>query len=546
MKPVRDKFSKFSALAVVLAATGFGGGDEAIAQAATEVPSSIVTPDKVETRIGTLEFKDGAPSVETAEKVYDTLDFTRALNVFNNSFRGASAYAIRQGFLSIGAEDNSVVIYSELMDSKSLFLTANADTVYYMAVVDLTKGPMVVEQPPQGLGTINDMWFSWIIDIGFPGPDRGEGGKYLLVPPGYDGPLPEGGFYVAHSRTLRVLYAARAFLTDNDPKPTVELIKKTIRIYPYTPGGVGTSIATALEGKVGLGRNPAIPETKFVEASGKSFNTIPPNDFSFFEMINANLQQEPAGSYDVELAGQLAAIGIVKGKPFQPDDRMRKILTDAAAVGNAAGRALNWRFSQAHDWAYYPGSSWGNMLWEGGANFETPPPVFTAEGLFKPFSPTGARTLDSRAAFYYAYTLDSPGMIMRIPDVGSQYLMGFLDANKSPFDGAKTYRVTLPPNIPARSFWSFTVYDNQTRSMLDTPQRFPRAGSQSYPSPAAEADADGATTVYFGPTEPAGVKRGNWIQTMPGKGWFTILRLYSPLEPFFTKEWRPSEIELVP
>jgi hypothetical protein len=510
------------------------------------IPKSITTPDKIETRIGILEFKDGAPTVETAEKVYDTMDFTRALNVFNNSFRGASAYAIRKGFLSIGAEDNTVVIFSELMDAKSLFLTGNADTVYYLAAVDLTKGPMVVEQPPKGLGAINDMWFGWIIDIGFPGPDRGEGGRYLLVPPGYDGPLPDGGFYVARSRTNRVLYAARAFLTDNDPKPTVELIKKTIKIYPYTPGGYGTSIATALEGKVRLAADPPVPETKFVEASGKSFNTIPPSDFSFFEMINENLQQEPADSYDVELAGQLAAIGIVKGKPFEPDDRMKKILTDAAAVGNAFGRALNWRFSEAHpDWAYYKGSSWGNMLWQGGYNFETAPPEFTKEGMFKPFPPSGARTLDSRTAFYYAYTLDSPGMIMRIPDVGSQYLMGFLDGGKNPFDGAKTYKVTLPKGIPARAFWSLTLYDNQSRSMLDTPQRYPRAGSQSYPSPAAAPNPDGSATIYFSPSQPEGVKPGNWIQTMPDRGWFVILRLYSPLESFFTKKWRPTEIELV-
>jgi hypothetical protein len=516
------------------------------AQTTAVIPPSITTPDKVETRIGPLHFKDGAPSEETAAKVADTLDFTRALDVFLNSYGGASAYAIRQGLLSIGAADNTVTIYPELMDSKSLFLTANADTVYYFSIVDLTKGPMVVEQPPKGLGTINDMWFGWIIDIGFPGPDRGEGGRYLLLPPGYEGSVPEGGFYVARSRTTRVIYAARAFLTDNDPKPAVENIKKTLKIYSYTPGGLGTSIATALEGKVRLEANPPVPATKYVEASGKSYNTIPPSDFSFFEMINANVQQEPAGSYNPELAGQLAAIGIVKGKPFNPDARMRKILTDAAAVGNAAGRSLNWRFSVSHpDWAYYPGSMWGNMLWQGGANFETPPPIFTKEGFFKPLPPTGARTLDSRTAFYYAYTLDSPGLIMRIPRVGSQYLMGFLDANKNELDGAKAYKVTLPPNIPAAAFWSFTLYDNQTRSMLDTPQRYPRAGSQSYPSPAAEPNADGSTTVYFGPTQPAGVKRGNWIQTVPGKGWFTILRLYSPLEPFFTKEWRLSEIELV-
>jgi hypothetical protein len=165
--------------------------------------------------------------------------------------------------------------------------------------------------------------------------------------------------------------------------------------------------------------------------------------------------------------------------------------------------------------------------------------------MFKPLPPTGARTLDSRTAFYYAYTLDSPAMIMRIPDVGSQYLMGFLDANGDAFDGAKTYKLTLPKDIPARAFWSLTLYDNQTRSMLQTPQRYPRAGSQSYPSPAAEASADGSTTVYFGPQQPDGVARGNWIQTKPGKGWFTILRLYSPLEPFFDKTWRPTEIELI-
>jgi hypothetical protein len=510
------------------------------------VPSSITTPDRVDTRIGTLEFKDGAPTVETAEKVRDALDFTRALNVYNNSFRGASAYAIGKGLQSIGAEDNTPVIYSDLMDAKSLFLTANADTVYYFAVVNLSKGPMVVEHPPKGLGTINDMWFSWIIDVGFPGPDRGEGGKYLIVPPDYDGPLPEGGFYVARSKTNRVLYASRSFLVNNDPKPAAELIKKHLKIYPYTPGGVGTSIATALQGTVRLAKNPPVPETKFIEGSGKAYNTIPPGDYSFFEMINENIQQEPATSYDVELAGQLAAIGIVKGKPFNPDARMKKILADAAAVGNAAGRMLNWRYTVSHpDWSYYPNSMWGNMLWEGGANFETPPPEFTKEGMFKPLPATGARTLDSRTAFYYGYTLDSPGMIMRIPDVGSQYLMGFVDSNSNPYDGGKTYKVTLPKGIPARAFWSFTVYDNQSRSMLDTPQRYPRAGSQSYPSPAAEASADGSTTIYFAPTQPQGVLRGNWIQTMPGKGWFTILRLYSPLETFFTKEWRPSEIELI-
>ena len=518
----------------------------AMAQVSQQTLDSLSAPDSGETSIGTLEFKYGAPTAESAEKLRDALAFTRALNVYDNSFRGASAYAIREGLHSIGAKDNDVVIFSELMDSNSLFLTANADTVYYMSAVDLSHGPMVIEQPPEGLGTINDMWFSWVIDAGGPGPDRGLGGKYLIVGPGYDGPLPEGGYFIARSKTGRVLYAMRSFIAGgNDPKPAVENIKAKLKIYPYAPGSWGTSIAEALSGKVQLGREPKIPETKFIEASGKSFNTIPPSDYTFFETINKNVQNEPATSYDVELAGQLAAIGIVHGKDFKPDARMKKILADAAAVGNANGRALNWRFAVSHpEWAYYPGSHWGNMLFEGGAFFETPPPAF-ADGMFKPYPPTGARTLDSRTAFYYAYTLDSPGMIMRIPGVGSQYLMGFLDADGNPFDGAKTYKVTLPKDIPAAAFWSFTLYDNQTRSMLQTPQKFPRAGSQSYPSPAAEAAEDGSTTIYFAPEQPEGVSRGNWIQTDRKKGWFTILRLYSPLPSFFDKSWRPSEIALV-
>ena len=253
---------------------------------AAAIPPAITTPEKVETRIGTLEFKDGAPSAATVQKVRDSLDYIRGVDAFMNSFSGASAYAIREGFHSVGAEDNTVVIFSELMDSNSLFLTANADTVYNLAVLDLSKGPLVVEVPPMQLGTLNDMWFGWIIDIGAPGPDRGAGGKYLVVPPGYDGPLPDGGFFVGHSKTNHVLYAVRAFMVDNDPKPTVESIKKGLKIYPYKPGGFGTSIATALEGKVRLEVNPPVPPTKFFEASGKSFNTIPPNDFTFFEMVN--------------------------------------------------------------------------------------------------------------------------------------------------------------------------------------------------------------------------------------------------------------------
>ena len=184
------------------------------------------------------------------------------------------------------------------------------------------------------------------------------------------------------------------------------------------------------------------------------------------------------------------------------------------------------------------------MLFDTGYEFETPIPLITPEGV-KPFPATGYRQLDARRAFFYGVTGITPAMAMRLPGIGSTYLWTMVDAQGNYFDGAKTYKVTLPKGIPAEKFWSFTLYDNQSRSMLDTPQRYPRAGSQSYPSPAAEPNADGSTTVFFAPQQPSGVKRGNWIQTIPGKGFIPALRLYSPLEPFFSKAWRPSEIEVV-
>jgi hypothetical protein len=157
------------------------------AQTAAGIPPAISTPDKIDSRLGPLEFKDGAPSAATVEKIYDNLDFTHAFDAFMNTMRGVSIAAVRKGLLSIGVKDNEAIIFSELMDAKSLFLTANADTVYFFGVLDLSNGPMVLEVPPQALGAIDDQWFRWVTDFGLPGPDRGEGGKYLVVPPGYGG-----------------------------------------------------------------------------------------------------------------------------------------------------------------------------------------------------------------------------------------------------------------------------------------------------------------------------------------------------------------------
>lgn len=511
---------------------------------AQAIPQSVITPDKVESRIGTLTFQDGQPNKQTVAKLYDQLDFQYATRAFSDTLQGVSIHSLRKGLQSIGVKDNEVTVFSELMDAKSLFLTANADTIYFMAGLDLTNGPMVIEVPPQVLGIVQDAWFRWVIDLGAPGPDRGEGGKYLIVPPGYEGPLPEGEFNIAHSRTTHGIWFARAFMENgNDPKPVVAHIKKFTKVYPYQAGGVGTPIAEFLAGKAKLSPVTPPPPTVFHEGSGKVMNTLPPSDFSYFEMLNEVVQHEPATSLDPELMGPIAAIGIVKGKPFAPDARMKKILTEALEVANATSRSL-FMSPRDRSWFYYDNANWQNMLFATGYEFETPIPMITKEGV-KPFPATGYRQLDARRAFFYGVTGITPAMAMRLPGIGSTYLWTMLDAQQNYFDGAKTYKVTLPKDIPAAKFWSFTLYDTMTRSMLDTPQRYPRAGSQSFPSPAAEPNADGTTTVYFAPQQPDGVKRGNWIQTMPGKGFFPCLRLYSPLEPFFAKTWRPGEVELV-
>ena len=511
---------------------------------AADIPPSVTTPDKVETRFGTLDFKDGLPSKATLETVYDNLDFTYAYRAFMDTLRGVSIHALRKGMTNIGMKENDVLVFSELLDAKSLFLTANADTIYVMGFLDLTKGPVVLETPPKFLGAVQDAWFRWVIDLGAPGPDRGEGGKYLIVGPDYTGPLPEGGFFVAPARTNTIVWFGRSFLENHsDPKPVVEGIKRFTKVYPYEVGGVGTPIAEFLAGKAKLGKITAPPATVFHEGSGKVMNTLPPNDWSFYEMLNEIVQKEPATSLDAELMGPIAALSIIKGKPFAPDARMKKIMTEALALANATSRSL-FMSPRDQSWFYYPNSAWMNYLFVTGYEFETPIPEITKDGV-KPYPPTGYRTMDARSNFFYGVTGITPAMAMRLPGIGSQYLFALADANKNYFDGAKTYKVTLPKGIPEANFWSFTLYDNMTRSMLDTPQRFPRAGSQSFPSPAAEASADGSTTIYFSPKQPDGVKRGNWIQTDPNKGWFTILRLYSPLEPFFTKAWRPSEVVLV-
>jgi hypothetical protein len=470
----------------------------------TDIPPDVTTPSKVDTRLGELKFFDGYPDKETVQTVYDNLDFQRGVEVFLNTMPGASLYAMREGLHSVGVNNHTVLLFETLMDSKSLFLTPNTETVYMIGWLDLKDGPLVVETPPNTLGFLNDFWFRYIIDMGNAGPDKGKGGRFLVLPPGYKGEIPPG-YFVAHSSTYGVWLGSRGFLINGDPKPAVESFKKYLRIYPLSQAA-----------------NP--PETKFVNASGMAFNTIHANNEKFYEEVNEIVQEEPTEAQDPELLGQLMAIGIAKGKPFAPDARMKKILTDAAAVGNATARAIDFS-SRDQNVYFYPGKAW----WSPGT-----------EGSYL-WLRDGARSLDTRTMMFYVATGVTPAMFGKMVGVGSQYALANVDADKNYLDGSKTYKLTLPPKIPAKNFWSIVLYDPQTRSELQTDSRFPSNGSQN---PDVKKNSDGSYDVYFGPKAPEG-KEGNWIQTVPHKGFFLILRLYGPLPSWFDKTWQPGEIEVL-
>jgi hypothetical protein len=495
-------------LAAVPAVAQMLGGPPADPQYkySTPMPPGVAIPDQVETRLGTLRFDSGVPDQATTDKLYDNLDFQRAVQGYLLALPPVNQLANRTAILSKGPANKTVPIWEQLVDSRTVELTANDNTVYSWFWVDLHDGPLVLEVPPKVLGLIDDMWYHFVINLGFTGPDKGHGGKYLLLPPDYEGEVPQG-YHVVRCSTYSVWPVWRSFLVDGDPKPGVELVKKFTKIYPLSQAG----------------KKP--PELEFVDMSGKPFNMVGPSNYQFWEMLNQVVQEEPTDTVDPTTLGLWASIGIQKGKPFVPDARMKKILTEAAAVGDATARTIAYRMRDRAGY-YFKNSNW-RLPFFGGYEFEWQP---------------GVANLDAAAFFFFLATGVTPAMDTKIVGEGSIYPWSALDANNHPLDGGKNYKLRLPPNIPAKRFWSVIVYSTQTRSMLQTDDRFPSVSSQNKD---LLVNADGSVDVYFGPKAPPG-REPNWVQTSPGQTWFTILRLYGPLEPWFNKTWQPGEIELMP
>lgn len=485
------------------------------------IPEKIMTPDRVETRLGTLRFFDGLPDAETVTKLYDNLDLIRGVETFLNGIPATSIEGLRHGHLDLGLDgSHKALIFDTLLDSAPLMLTGNTDTVYCSVFLDLERdGPTVVEIPPgSGPGTVNDAYFRFVTDMGAPGPDRGKGGKYLILSPDDDGPLhpPAGGmeavvegetYFVSKSTSYVNWLILRGFLVDGKPDAATRMFESGLKVYP-------------------LAERQNRPTMEFTSGSRTFFNTIHANNYDFYEELHAVIEREPVSMLEPELRGIFASIGIAKGKPFTPDERMKTILVDAVAIGNATARALSFRprFKSSR---YYPDSAWmeafvgGNYQW------------LLDDGR-------GGRNLDARTLFFYQATVNTPAMVLKMVGLGSQYAYAATDKNGDYLDGSKTYKLNIPANAPARDFWSVVAYDPQTRSELQTAQTFP---SKNNKRDNLVANPDGSVDLYFGPKTPAG-KEANWIQTAPGKGWYALLRLYGPLQPWFDKTWRPGEFEL--
>jgi len=470
--------------------------------------NAISIPDKVDTLIGTLEFFDGVPVGETIDKVYDNLDRMRGMEVFLDNVGAVSMYSVRTALANAGAKGaNKIAIFEQLMDSQTLVVTANTSTLYAYTYTDLANdGPTVIEVPPGMLGFLNDAWQRFAGNMGVTGPDKGKGGKYLVVPPGYDGDIPDGYFLLKPSTNRNFMFLRGSI--KNGLKPAVENITANLKVYPL--------------------KNAASPAaTEFVNVSNKAFNTVFPSDFSYFENLNEVIQDEPIEAISPEVRGAIASIGIVKGKPFAPDDRMKKLLTEAATLGDATSRVITYhpRIEGVRIYPDDPKSVWSTAFANKNTSFEA----------------DGTMGLDARVLYYFNAGGVTPAMAATSAGQGSDYALAVLDANQQPFDGSKTYKLHLPKDVPVNDFWAVTLYDTQTRSQLQTGQPFPTIGSQTE---GMTKNADGSYDVYFAPEAPAG-KEGNWLQTVPGKSWFTILRMYGPLEPWINKTWRPGEIGLV-
>ena len=465
-------------------------------------------PETIQTRFGKLEFPGGYPTEDTSRKVFDELDLQRATQLYVDMYPALSAHGLMKGWVrDLDMRDSShISVTADRLDSSALVLTGNTESLYAFVVFDLKKdGPTVFEVPPGVMGPLDDHNFLFVADIGPTGMDKGQGGKYLLLPPDYEGDVPDG-YFVVRSPT----YANFSFIRANAAKvgygdKALEYYRKHAKVYPLKSG-------------------PRPPVVKNV--TGIPWNSLPPEDGSAFEWMHEIISYEPAEAFGKELLGRLASVGIVQGKPFNPDARMQKIFEQAAQEGVAMSRVISFE-SRQPDAVVYPGLKWESPF----------------IGNSSSFDPDGYFNLEARTTFHFTADGITPAMAMQMPEgTGSRYQTTYKDADGAYLDGGKTYKMTMPPNVPVALFWSVTLYDPWTRCELQS-RPYPSISSQRTPAPAA--NTDGSIDIYFAAEKPKDVPAQNWIPTLPDRGFFAYIRYYGPLKAFNEKTWVPNDVELV-
>lgn len=470
--------------------------------AGAEEDDRFIDNAEIDSLIGTLTFEKGFPTGDTADTLFRFRTLYRASEVIQQNVFAASLAAMRHGFEAFGAgEPHQVIVWKNLMDAQSEFLTANNNTVYAMTFLDLKGwGPTVIDAPPQLLGLVDDMWMRYLVDIGFAGPDEGEGGRFLFLPPGYEGEVPDEGYFVVRSRTYGAWVLLRAFQAADGSTDDANALYQQLKIHPLAEADDPRPI-------------------ELIDGTGERILTVHAEDYRLIEEIGDLVAEEHPDALDGAQKFLLASIGIEFGKPFDPAPETKAILEEGAIIGAALLRSNMWSFQ--NDQRYVYGKWWNPFV--GG--------VYT-------FDPNGYLDFDAQAFFAAYATGVTPAMASTAVGVGSQYLCTHTDGEGVPLDGARTYKLTVPADVPAKDFWSIVVYDSASRSMMLTEQDHPALSSYD----PLEINADGSVDLYFGPEAPDG-KEANWIETDPAKGWTAIFRAYGPLEPFFDRSWKLPDIE---
>jgi hypothetical protein len=449
----------------------------------------------------------GFPTADEARRLYDDADLNRAVQSYRFFYSTVAGAAIYKGSVEAGCVPNQVF---GVLDTKPRHVgfTLNSDTPYGPVLLDLSAGPFVVELPAGPLiSAALDLNQRWIADMGVPGPDAGKGGKHLLLPPGYQDKVPDG-YHAWRCTTNRTIVAVRSLPVGGDVKGAIERLK-TVKVRPLNP--------------------PADwKEPTWVDMTEKPQDTTPlrwEDNLKFWEVLHWVIDTEPPLDGYRHQYGDLAALGIAKGKPFAPDARMKGILEAAAKTGLAQIRAQSFADRRPDRVV------WKDRRWEWAA-------LRYEDGFFN--TPNYV-DLEAREKWFYQAVATSPAMFRRQAGGGSLYWLGLRDAAGAYLDGGKTYKLTAPQPVPGKLFWSVTVYDAETRSQVQTDQG--KAALRSLFELNDKA-GDKSVDLHFGPKAPAG-KEGQWIKTIPGKGWFVYFRIYGPEQAAFDGTWKPGDFEEV-